>query len=268
MRKNENAKRAAYAALADCKGKCAMDWYPFLAAVAAFIAVCCIGVKGTPADNRLETLATSDVAHLGAAKPFRVPVALGGDGILPLIEQAKAYVRGGGSLEKAFSRYLPDTAVSSTPTMPDFRQLRLLLRSRLGAKESRAWADRAAAELDLALMVSRLLGCEASRCLEAVSGSYKRAQMLESLRKRAFSVPKATVKLLSALPLLTLALGQLMGARPLRFLLFSPVGKVCMILGLFAYVTGLAWIGILLKKVDEADGGFFVYASRSRNVSA
>ncbi|KFI44796.1 tight adherence protein B [Bifidobacterium bohemicum] len=245
-----------------------MDWYPFIAAAAAFMTVCCAGSRGVVLIDRLEGIKAPGAVRVHSSKTVREPAVLGGDGILSLIQEAKAYVSGGGSLDKEFARYLPDTAISSTPAMPDFRQLRLLLRSRLGSKESLVWADRAAAELDLALRVSQLLGCEASGCLEAVSDSYRRAKMLESLRDRAFSVPKATVKLLSALPLATLALGELMGAHPLKFLLFSPVGRLCLILGCFAYVVGLAWMGILLKAVGRADEGFYVHTSRPGNISA
>lgn len=63
----------------------------------------------------------------------------------------------------------------------------------------------------------------------------------------ACAVPKATVGLLSALPAVTVALGELLGARPLAFLLGSPRGVVCLVLGGCCYAAGLAWMRALLK---------------------
>lgn len=251
-----------------------MGWYPLVAGLAAFAAVCLIGAGDGLLPGRLEGMVTADgdLGRKSGAPGFLAsgagPKVLGGDGLLSLIEEAKAHVRAGGSLEEAFSAHLAGMALSSTPTMPDFRQLRVLLLSRLGPGQSPVQAERVAVELDLALRVSRLLGCEASGCLDAVIASYKRAQMLVALREKAFSVPKATVKLLSALPLATVGLGELMGARPLKFLLLSTPGRLCLALGFFAYAAGMAWMRMLLRRVEQADSGFYVHTALSPGASS
>lgn len=82
---------------------------------------------------------------------------------------------------------------------------------------------------------------------EAVLTAYRQMRLMQNLRSQACAVPKATVGLLSALPAVTVALGELLGARPLAFLLGSPRGVVCLTLGGCCYAAGLAWMRALLK---------------------
>ena len=62
----------------------------------------------------------------------------------------------------------------------------------------------------------------------AVAASLKRRRLLDDLRANAFAMPQATVKLLMALPLLTVMLGECMGAHPLRFLVEDVKGWMCL----------------------------------------
>ena len=72
-------------------------------------------------------------------------------------------------------------------------------------------------ELYAACQLSLTLGCETGRCLQAVAESLKRQRLLDDLRANAFAMPKATVKLLMALPLLTVLLGEGMGAQSMAW---------------------------------------------------
>lgn len=95
--------------------------------------------------------------------------------------------------------------------------------------------------------LSEALGCAVSVPLRTVERVYRHAQHVEELRATAFSMPKSTVKLLAALPAVTLAGGGLLGADPLAFLLATSVGRVCLAVGAVFWASGLLWMRILLN---------------------
>ena len=120
----------------------------------------------------------------------------------------------------------------------------------------RAWLPSAhpcAAELHAACRLSLTLGCETGRCLQAVAESLKRQRLLDDLRANAFAMPKATVKLLMALPQLTVLLGEGMGAHPLTFLFSGVRGWTCLGFACVCYGFGLVWIRALMRQ-DDMDG--------------
>lgn len=55
------------------------------------------------------------------------------------------------------------------------------------------------------------------------------------------AAPRATARILSLLPLLGLALGELLGAGPISWLLTSPVGWLCGALGAGLLLVGRVW---------------------------
>jgi tight adherence protein B len=61
--------------------------------------------------------------------------------------------------------------------------------------------------------------------------------------------PHATVRLLTMLPLGGLALGQLIGAEPVRVLLGTGPGRVCGALGVVLMLVGRAWMHRLVAAV-------------------
>ena len=124
---------------------------------------------------------------------------------------------------------------------------RLAAEQRRLPDESPAQVLEAARGVTAAAVLSDELGCQAVPCLEAVLTAYRQMRLMQNLRSQACAVPKATVGLLSALPAVTVALGELLGARPLAFLLGSPRGVVCLVLGGCCYAAGLAWMRALLK---------------------
>ncbi|MBF6216042.1 type II secretion system F family protein [Nocardia puris] len=65
----------------------------------------------------------------------------------------------------------------------------------------------------------------------------------------ALAGPRASATVLSTLPLLGLALGQLMGANPLGILLTSPAGAILLPLGAALACTGLLWSDAITRKV-------------------
>ena len=80
--------------------------------------------------------------------------------------------------------------------------------------------------------------------------SLKRQRLLDDLRTNAFAMPKATVKLLMALPQLTVLLGEGMGAHSLAFLVSGVKGLACLGFALCCYTFGLIWIRALMRQDD------------------
>lgn len=113
--------------------------------------------------------------------------------------------------------------------------------------ETRMQAARAARGAYAAAKVSERLGCRASPCLEVVLAGYRQMRLLQNLQSQALAVPKATVGMLSALPMVTMLLGELMGAHPMEFLLGSAQGLACLLAGCCCYVIGLFWVRALLR---------------------
>ncbi|WP_324194106.1 type II secretion system F family protein [Nocardia blacklockiae] len=81
-----------------------------------------------------------------------------------------------------------------------------------------------------------------------------RADLLSRKRFRdrtiaALAGPRATATVLAALPLLGIALGQLLGATPLRILLTPGPGAVLLPLGTALISAGLLWTDTITRKV-------------------
>ncbi len=62
---------------------------------------------------------------------------------------------------------------------------------------------------------------------------------------------RSTARLLAGLPVLGLALGHAVGARPLDFLTGTPAGWGCLALGLALAVAGLSWVERLADSCEE-----------------
>ena len=135
----------------------------------------------------------------------------------------------------------------AVPELTRFR-IDMAVRSRCSLQEQHKHVDQLGAELHAACTLSLQLGCEMSRCLEAVAASLKRRRLLDDLRVNAFAMPQATVKLLMALPLLTVMLGECMGAHPLRFLVEDVKGWMCLGFAGCCYAVGWYWIRRLMRQ--------------------
>lgn len=92
------------------------------------------------------------------------------------------------------------------------------------------------------------LGCAMAVSLGVVKHVCVAERHVEDLRSKAYSMPRATVKLLAALPLVTLAGGQVLGAHPFSFLVGSPVGWGCASVGALFFAAGQVWMNRLLRQ--------------------
>ena len=62
---------------------------------------------------------------------------------------------------------------------------------------------------------------------------------------------RATVRVLAGLPVIGIALGMLLGAHPLSWLLDSSVGPVVLVLAALLEVAGLLWVRVLVRSVER-----------------
>lgn len=62
--------------------------------------------------------------------------------------------------------------------------------------------------------------------------------------------PRATARMLAALPLVGLALGSLLGAEPLRWIFGTPVGLTCLAAGIGLTILGMWWTNRIAAAVD------------------
>ncbi len=192
----------------------------------------CVGVCG----------ATRDEAECACDERARDELPL--IGCVACVAALQASVRGGASLVHAFEELAGGSFAA--PELTAWRISRTI-RSRCHPKERRRQAGMLSAELHAVCQLSATLGCETGRCLDAVAASLRRRRLLDDLTANAFAMPQATVKLLMALPALTVLLGEGMGARPLAFL-FGSRGLPCLLFAICCYVFGAIWIHALLKR--------------------
>ncbi|GAA2092450.1 hypothetical protein GCM10009841_01420 [Microlunatus panaciterrae] len=96
------------------------------------------------------------------------------------------------------------------------------------------------ADLARAWQISRTTGAELATALEQVSVALDADRALDRVVRAELAAARATGRMLAVLPAVGLALGFLIGGDPLGFLLGSPYGWGCLLLG-----VGLACFGVL-----------------------
>lgn len=91
-----------------------------------------------------------------------------------------------------------------------------------------------------ACRLTAALGAPLAGVLEAVASGVAESGRAGARRRAALAGPRSSARILAALPPAGLALGALVGARPLDFLLGGGVGTVCLVAGL-ALMTAGQW---------------------------
>lgn len=213
-------------------GSMGAGFHAIVAACAVAAAVLC-GTWHDAATRRLRPRATGPPA--GGGNPIGIEGALA---------RARATLLAGGTLTEAFERQHAHAFAVPRPTVP--RLVRVFESVRTERETDRQIAYVASGVRSVHLL-SASLGCEAVRCLDVVADDYRRMRLLDDLRRNAFAVPEATVRLLSALPAATMLLGEMLGASPLAFLTGSEMGLACLAFGAVCYAAGMWWMRLLLK---------------------
>ena len=173
--------------------------------------------------------------------PASTPPAIGLEAAL---ESIIARLKGGSSLVTAFAEQ--GAVCFATPQLTKARIARVLVKSAAPGEHAQQ-VRRLARQTAQACLLSEHLGCEASLTLEAALASYRRERLAGERRAQAMAAPDATIRLLTALPIVTVALGEVLGAHPIMFLLSSPQGLLCLTSGLVWYAAGMAWVQHMLR---------------------
>ncbi|MDI2036521.1 type II secretion system F family protein [Paenarthrobacter nitroguajacolicus] len=116
-----------------------------------------------------------------------------------------------------------------------------------GSSEHRVWMELAAC-----LEVAESSGCPLAELLTRFAAQLEAEEDAEAARQTALAGPKATVRLLSWLPVFGLVLGMALGVDPLGILLNNPWGVATFAAGLLLTVAGRIWSSRL---VAAAAGG-------------
>ncbi|MFJ5954362.1 type II secretion system F family protein [Paenarthrobacter sp. NPDC092416] len=116
-----------------------------------------------------------------------------------------------------------------------------------GNVERRIWVELAAC-----LDIAETSGCPLADILTRFASQLEAEEDAEAARQTALAGPKATVRLLSWLPVLGLGLGMALGVDPLGILLDNVLGMATLATGLVLTVAGRLWSSRL---VAAAGGG-------------
>ncbi|WP_120521864.1 type II secretion system F family protein [Arthrobacter celericrescens] len=106
----------------------------------------------------------------------------------------------------------------------------------LGSKEQRIWG-----ELADCLDIAEASGCPLADIFGRYAAHLEAEDDAEAARQTALAGPKATVRLLSWLPVFGLALGTVLGVDPLGILLGNPFGMAALGAGVILTVAGRMW---------------------------
>lgn len=107
------------------------------------------------------------------------------------------------------------------------------------------------AQLAAAWAVCEHSGASLTDTLDALAEHLDSSHKLQRLVAAELSAPKATGRMLAALPFAGLALGFAMGGDPVGFLLGSLPGQGCLVLGVALACAGVWWI----ERIADAAGG-------------
>ena len=86
--------------------------------------------------------------------------------------------------------------------------------------------------------------------VDRLAASHRAAEEIRGELEVQLAGPRATARMLSGLPLIGIALGVLLGADPLGFLLGSPVGFACLAIGIALTVVGMWWTNRIAARVE------------------
>lgn len=103
-------------------------------------------------------------------------------------------------------------------------------------------------ELARSWEVSVQTGAPLSAALEQVASSLSTEQSLRTVVDGELAAPRATGKVMAALPACGIGMGYLLGGDPLAWLMDGPLGWACLVLGVGLGCAGVVWIELLARR--------------------
>jgi tight adherence protein B len=95
-------------------------------------------------------------------------------------------------------------------------------------------------------------GASLAGVLDRVCQSLRDQQDAAAEVEAALGPPRATARMLAALPAMGILLGTAMGARPLAFLAQTSAGRMCLVTGVALALSGVAWVERLAAGAERA----------------
>ena len=139
------------------------------------------------------------------------------------------------------------TALRGAPVSDAIRSAVPVAFGRAGGREPQIWVQLAAC-FDMA----EASGCPLADVLTRFADQLEVEDDAEAARQTALAGPKATVALLTWLPLLGLGLGVCLGVDPLAMLLGTPFGVAALVAGIGLTVAGRLWSARLVRAAAGA----------------
>lgn len=97
-------------------------------------------------------------------------------------------------------------------------------------------------DLARAWRLSISTGAELAAALDEVAEALASDQALTLLISSEAASPRATGKIMAVLPIVGIGLGYVMGGDPVTFLVGTPIGWTCLVLGSFFACVGVLWM--------------------------
>ena len=116
-----------------------------------------------------------------------------------------------------------------------------------GSGEPRIWTELAAC-----FEIAEASGCPLADVLARFAAQLEVEDDAEAARQTALAGPKATVTLLTWLPLLGLGLGICLGVDPLAMLVGTPIGVAALVAGILLTIAGRIWSARLVRSAAGA----------------
>lgn len=95
-------------------------------------------------------------------------------------------------------------------------------------------------------------GAPAADVLDSCAQGITELAEAEGVRRAALAGPKSSATTLAWLPLLGIALGSVIGARPLHFLTSTTYGYFCLVVGVAFEAAGIIWVRRLVAQAEAA----------------
>jgi len=103
--------------------------------------------------------------------------------------------------------------------------------------------------LGAAWRMSEQTGAPLADVLDRLAVSLRQEAEVDAEVEASLAAPRATARLLAGLPLVGVALGELIGAHPVAVLIGTPVGRTCALCGALLAVAGQLWTRALVGRV-------------------
>jgi tight adherence protein B len=138
-------------------------------------------------------------------------------------------------------------AAGGTPVSEAIRRALPAAESHGGNREARIWSELAAC-----LDIAEASGCPLADVLTRFAAQLEVEDDADAARQTALAGPKATVALLTWLPLMGLGLGAALGVDPLAILFGTPLGLAALAAGIALTVAGRLWSARLVSAAAGA----------------